>query len=73
MAVVMGRHVAALALLACAALALLVAHSPAHYRSELAALRLPALVEPILPEPGYQTGFPEVCRRPSPYPLCPHL
>lgn len=64
--VAMGNRVATLALLACAVLALLVAHAPVQHPAELAALHLPELVEPILPEPGYQTGFPEVCIHPTP-------
>ena len=52
----------ALGLLALAAVALLNANNP-QSRSELAetrALRLPEPLELNLPDPGYQTGFPQV-------------
>jgi hypothetical protein len=51
---------AALAVLAVGAVALLFTNAPVQAQSELAALRLPELQKPILPDPGYQTGFPEV-------------
>ena len=57
-----GRGV--VALLAAAVAAILVATAPPAVPSELAMqrpLRLPEPQELILPDPGYQTGFPEVC------------
>ena len=58
------RGIGLLALLAAAVAAILVAAAPRAEPSELAMqrpLRLPEPQEPILPDPGYQTGFPEVC------------
>jgi hypothetical protein len=55
------REPVALAVLAVGAVALIVAVATARPApAELAALRLPEPQAPILPDPGYQTGFPEV-------------
>ena len=54
---------AALAVLAVGAVALLFTNAPAQAPAELSSLRLPELQKPILPDPGYQTGFPEVSAR----------
>ena len=54
---------AALAVLAVGAVALFVTSASVQAPAELAALRLPELQKPILPDPGYQTGFPEVSAR----------
>jgi hypothetical protein len=60
----LGRWVpAALAVLAVGAVALFVTSASVQAPAELAALRLPELQKPILPDPGYQTGFPEVSAR----------
>lgn len=62
----MARAPLGLAVLALAAVALLVANTPVQsLPSELAALRLPEPQHLSLPDPAYQSGFPEV-RAPTP-------
>jgi len=56
----MYAHVVALAALASVVLIAYFTSTPSQEHAVELALRLPELESPILPAPGYETGFPEV-------------